>query len=296
MYSSATCFPTDTISGLRATYEGTYSDTQSIVPRLNFKIKIDYIRGVGGQPPDLWVSYASSKLNIIPKAGDPVYVSLLVHEPSLLHLFLGNSVEINFYGELDHFKLAQLEKIREGGDLQIRIDLYFIVQLLSQPAFLELKSCSINARIPKSDWVEKILPSLKFKDVSLIEIPKIENPEFGQVIDEINEAWKQYSMGEYKNVLVECRKAMEALGDVVKSKNFKKETPNEKGEKKTEPDWAQALQDEEIGNIIGSFVQKLSGFLAPAAHHGKSFNREEAELAILITHALTKYVASKLVM
>jgi len=47
---------------------------------------------------------------------------------------------------------------------------------------------SFNLRIPKSDWVETILPQLKYKEVSLIELPKIEKPEFGDVATKINEA------------------------------------------------------------------------------------------------------------
>jgi hypothetical protein len=145
----------------------------------------------------------------------------------------------------------------------------------------------------KAIWVETILPQLKYKEVSLIEFPKIEKPEFGDVAARINEAWKQYSMGEYDKVLTECRKAMEALITVVKNRGFQKEITDEKG-KRIVPDWEKALGHKEVGDIVEAFVQKLFGFLAPGSHYGKSINKEDAELATMTTHALVNYVAKKL--
>jgi hypothetical protein len=138
------------------------------------------------------------------------------------------------------------------------------------------------------------LPQLKYKEVSLLEIPKIEKPEFGDIIARINDAWKQYSMGEYDKVLTECRKAMEALSTVIKNKGFQKEITDEKGNKRVVPNWEKALGHKEIGDIVEVFVQKLFGFLAPGSHYGKSINREDAELAIMNTHALVNYMAKKL--
>ena len=285
----------DPNSTLRFEYKQVTPEELSVVPRLNFEVGVTYITKTEGQHYAIELSYAPSKLKIISKGGQSIYTSFLVQDPQSLFMTLNNQTAIRFYAELDHYRLAQVEKIREGGDLQILMELSFIINMYSSgyPA-RQFSSVSIDGRIPKSDWVERILPRLKFKDVSLIEIPKIENPEFSEVVDEINDAWKQYSMGEYDKVLTGCRKAMEALGDIVKDKDFKKEATDGNGEKKTVPDWEKAVGDEEIGEIIAVFVKKLFGFLAPGSHHGKSINREDAELAILTTHALANYVARKL--
>jgi hypothetical protein len=100
-------------------------------------------------------------------------------------------------------------------------------------------------------------------------------------------------MGEYDKVLTECRKAMEALTNVVKGKGFQREVVDEKG-KRTLPDWEKALGHKNVGEIIEVFVQKLFGFLALGSHYGKSINKEDAELAIMSTHALANYIARKL--
>jgi len=285
----------DPNSTLHFEYKNIAPEELSVVPRLNFDVGVTYITKAEGHHYAVELSYAPSKLKIISKGEQSIYASSLVQDSQSSFMAPSTQTTIRFYAELDHYRLAQVEKIREGGDLQILMELSFIINMYSSgyPA-RQFSSVSIDVRIPKSDWVERILPRLKFKDVSLIEIPKIENPEFSDVVGEINDAWKQYSMGEYDKVLTGCRKAMEALGEIVKDKGFKKETMDEKGEKKTVPDWEKAVGDEEIGEIITVFVKKLFGFLAPGSHHGKSINREDAELAILNTHALANYVARKL--
>ncbi|MFP3138124.1 MAG: hypothetical protein RXS42_07895 [Nitrososphaeria archaeon] len=281
---------------LRFEYKHAAPEELSVVPRLNFDVEVTYITMPKGQEYAVELNYMPSKLKIISKEGQVIYTSSLIQDSPFPRMSPNTQTTTRFYTELDHYRLAQVEKIREGGDLQIRMELSFIINIYSfgNLATRLPSGVSIDGRIPKSDWVERILPQLKFKDVSLIEIPKIENPEFGEVINEINDAWKQYSMGEYDKVLTGCRKAMEALGKIVKDKGFKKEATDEKGEKKTVPDWEKAVGDEKIGKIIEDFVQKLFGFLAPGSHYGKSINREDAELAILNTHALVNYVARKL--
>lgn len=169
-----------------------------------------------------------------------------------------------------------------------------VAELQQQPSAKYPEEVSLEFRVPKSDWVEKILPQLKYKEVSLLELPKIEKSEFGDIVARINDAWKQYSMGEYAKVLVECRKAMEALTTTVKNRGFQKEITDEKGNKRSVPDWEKALGDKEIGSIVEVFVQKLFGFLAPGFHQGRSINREDAEFAIMNTHALVNYVIKKL--
>jgi hypothetical protein len=262
------------------------------VPRLLFEVDVHHVIPPGQSAYNIVLSYAKSELKVISKGG-PIYVSMLISDQPFYLLPPASVASSRFYAELDHYKLAQIEKIREGRDLQISMELTFVAEVQQQPPIKQTKVIFINERIPKSDWVENILPQLRFKDVFLLEIPKIEKPEFSEVVDKINEAWKQYSMGEYDNVLTECRKAMEALITIIKNKGFQKEITDEKG-KRVVPDWERVLGHKEIGNIVEVFVQKLFGFLAPGSHYSKSINKEDAELAIMNTHALANYVAKKM--
>jgi hypothetical protein len=247
-----------------------------------------------GQPAyNLAINFERSELKVITKGGENLYVGMATPAQVFLMLTPNSSFSSSLYIDLDHYKLGQIEKIREGGDLRARVDIFFIAELQQQPPVKYPQTVSFDLRIPKSDWVETILPQLKYKEVSLIELPKIEKPEFGDVAARINEAWKQYAMGEYDKVLTECRKATEALITVVKNRGFQKEITDEKG-KRIVPDWEKVVGHKEVGEIVEAFVQKLFGFLAPGSHYGKSINKEDAELAIMNTHALVSYVAKKL--
>jgi len=101
-------------------------------------------------------------------------------------------------------------------------------------------------------------------------------------------------MGEYDKVLTECRKALEALNKKVKAQGFTKEIKEEQGSKKELPDWDKLFGSSKLGDIIGTINKKLWGFVAPGAHAGKAINREDADFALMITHAITNIVIHKL--
>lgn len=222
-----------------------------------------------------------------------LYAGTLTPGDMILYLRPNSSERTSFYIDLDHYRLRKIEEGRGGRDFEARVDLRFIAEVIerNQPIKYPGKT-SFYIRVSKSDWVESILPQLGYKDVSLIEIPRIKNPKFGDAVSKLNEAWKMYCAGEYDKVLTECRKALEALGSVVKSEGFEK--VEEKEGKSSMPDWEKALGHKDVGGIVRTFVQKLHGFTSPGSHYGKVINREDAELAILCTHALVNYVAKRL--
>jgi hypothetical protein len=274
-------------------YRSITAEPYTLVPRLRLDFDVHYALTAGQPAYNLLIDFGKSELKVITKGGENLYVGMATPAQMVSMLTPNSSLSSNLYIDLDHYRLSQIEKVREGGDLRARVDIFFIVELQQQPPVKYPQTVSFDLRIPKSDWVETILPQLKYKEVSLIELPKIEKPEFSDVAARINEAWKQYSMGEYENVLTECRKAMEALVSVVKNRGFQKEITDEKG-KRVVPDWEKVVGHKEVGDIVEAFVQKLFGFLAKGSHYGKSISREDAELAIMNTHALVNYVAKKL--
>jgi hypothetical protein len=280
-------------SRLRFTYRSITPETLTIVPRLRFDIDVHHAVLPGQPAYSVTFSYARSELKIVSKEGSPIYACMLTPDQPLYTLPPASSISSRLYADLDHYRLSQIEKMREGRDIQILMELAFIAEVQQQPPTKQSGIVSISQRIPKSDWVEIILPQLRFKDVALLEIPKIEKPKFGETISKINEAWRQYSMGEYDKVLTECRKAIESLTTIMKNKGFQKEI-EEDGKKRIVPDWEKALGHKEVGNIMEALVQKLFGFLAPGAHYGKSINREDAELAIMNTHAVINFIARKI--
>jgi hypothetical protein len=282
---------------LRFEYSNITAEVYSLIPRLRLEFEIHYISKSGEPEYNIFVSFGKAELKVIklvPLGSERLYVGSFTPEKTSFTLSPNSSSSIRLYIDLDHYRLSQLEKVREGKDLQICVELSLIAELLRELSTKHpVDFPPLYIGIPKSDWVEKILPQLKYKEVSLIEVPKLERPEFSNIIAKVDGAWKMYSMGEYDKVLTECRKAIEGLADIVKEKCFHKEV-EEEGKKKSVPDWESALGHKETGNLIGGFVQKLRNFLGPGAHYGKSISKEDAELAIMMTHALINYCTKKL--
>ena len=96
-------------------------------------------------------------------------------------------------------------------------------------------------------------------------------------------------MGDYDKVLVECRKSLEALASHVRDKGLEIE---ENGKKL--PDWDKLLGDKDSGSMLETMFQKMRGFVAPGSHAGRSSSRDEAEFALMVTHAIVNLGLRKL--
>ena len=215
---------------------------------------------------------------------DYYYVSSLMFDSFFITLSGQNTVSVRARLILDQNGLRKIEKLRENGD--IRFNIYCFVTLLDQYNKHFICQSNFDGKIAKSDWVEKFLPTFKYKEVVLLEVPKLDFPELSQAAEFLNDAWKKKSMGQFSDVLLDCRKALEFITDEVKKKGFKTEDGK--------PDWEKFLGDKVLGDINAIIIQKLSGFIAPGVHYGKIFNIEDAEYALMITYAITNYVLNKL--
>lgn len=225
---------------------------------------------------------------------DGVRVGTLISEKPFITLFPNNEENLELYLELDQYKLHQIEKFRKGSELALQMNISFIIESRDKLQNKGIGNLNLRFEIPKSEWVEKILPNIGFKDVSLIELPKI-NQQWQKIIERINEAWHQHSMGKYDKVLTECRKALETLSAEVKMKDFVKIKKNDKGEEKEYPDWERFFNSQTVGETVGTINQKFNGFLAISAHTGgKAINREDADFALLVTHGMVTLVTENL--
>lgn len=186
--------------------------------------------------------------------------------------------------DLDYYIISQIERFREGKDLQLQLVIKLFVQAKAPQAFSTPLQMNIPARIPKSDWVETYLPQLRFRDAMLVELPKIEGADYKEAIDHLNSAWKQRGFGEYDKVLEECRKALEAMKEALKKKGVVKES---------EVDWKQILQSGTAGEYVSEIHRSAVGFDSRGAHIGKSINREDADFALLTTYALLELLSKR---
>lgn len=263
----------------------------SISPVLRFKLMMTGMPREKQTSEELMISEIKGLLMF----DDSIRIGFLTSEKPYMNLYVNKEQDLDLYIELDNYKLHQIEKFRKGSELKLQININCIIEKRGQPQNKEIGSFdNINFEIPKSIWVEKILPNIGFKNVSLIELPKI-NTQWQKIIEHINEAWHQHSMGKYDKVLTECRKALEALNNEVKTKGFVKNITNDKGEEKTIPDWEKFFNSEHVGDTIGKMNQKFFGFLSSSAHTGKAINIEDADFTLLVTHGFVTLVTENLV-
>jgi len=279
-------------SRLDITYSLSGAEKLSIHPRLVFNFSFRHSIS-GALPYDLRVSNLTGNLKM--KSENLfIYLGQLVPLYPLITLGKDHTCGIPFSVDLSYPRLREIEKLREGKDLDLLAEVKFIGEQNDQPQNKELSTFQLNFRIPKSDWVEKMLPQLKFKNVSLIEIPDLMGSEFQKIVNHVNDAWKQYSMGEYNRLLTDCRKALEELSKTIRNKGFEKEETNEEKKRKV-PDWSKLFGNKNLGSIIKDMNRKTLGFVAPGSHAGTSVNREDADFALMTTHGLVNLATKKLV-
>lgn len=268
------------------------ADSQAIFPRIQFVFEILYTHsGSDAKPVALSDFVIKSRMRV--GNDNTLYTvgNLLVSNP-YLKLFPSNTNVFETYLDLDFYRLSQIEKLREGKDVIFQILGWFNSETV-QGGEKQWTQFWMDVRIPKSDWVEKILSEVGFKNVSLLEIPRVSSEEFKDVTKWVDSAWKQYMMGEYDKVLGDCRKALEGLGSVVKGKGFET-IVTENGKRRRLPNWDKYLGDnKELGDIFSGFIQKTTGFITPGSHFGKGINREDADLALMTTHSLVNFIIKK---
>jgi len=285
-------------SQLHVTFSNITVEPSPICPRLNICLEIDQgaINFRQATPPiaTQYVNLSNliAELKMIGANGEEYYVGQLFSNQSSIALYSNSKATLIFNLNLDHFTLAQIEKLRESKDLQLVVHSVFTYTFAFQPFSNDnTGSANLKFNIPKSDWVEKYLPALGFKTVSLIEVPQPIDSVFAETISHVNDAWKQYSVGEYHGVLTDCRKAMESLSDKIKSKGFQKEVAEE-GKKIIVPDWDKFLDNEELGEVVAT-INEISRLTATDAHPGRIICRVDAVFALMNTTATVNLVVRK---
>ncbi|MFZ0514438.1 MAG: hypothetical protein WAM14_22730 [Candidatus Nitrosopolaris sp.] len=200
-----------------------------------------------------------------------------------------NTSDLIFDLAFDNYTLSQIEKIRRGGKLSLYIRLSFQAFPVGDPKEMEQYCHTIETEIAKSTWVEDILPRLDYKNVALVEIPKLEYEKLNEAINALNFAWKSYSMGDTSDVLVECRKTLEAVGNQVKKAGFRKMDD----EGKPRPDWKRFFDSDSKGGAVKSIVQAIFSIVVSGAHVGDPLEMYHAYFALLQAFSVTQIVISR---
>jgi hypothetical protein len=222
------------------------------------------------------------------------FIGPLLPRQPFVSLYSDNRTVITLSLTTSPYILSRIEKVRESKEIQLAAYISFVGQMSVRPQNKTPISAQIKFTIPKSDWVEKFLPILGFKTVSLIEVPQLINCEFNDTIDYLNDAWKQYSMGEYRKVFADCRNAIDCLTCLVKAKGFEKQETAQDGKNKPVPDWDKFFDNEELGDLIANINKKLFRLTSVGSHGSKRcVDREDADFALMISHAMVNLVVRK---
>ncbi|MGB9881070.1 MAG: hypothetical protein ACPLRM_09940 [Anaerolineae bacterium] len=124
---------------------------------------------------------------------------------------------------LDIYRIKKLERERSGRDVNLSLRLEFFICEYTR-TFLPVGDQQVEIRvgegfvrqvsqidftIPKSDWVEKILPQLAHFEYFLIEIPKVKSPEgsaiFQRAWELLGQAEEAFNRWDAASVFANCR-------------------------------------------------------------------------------------------
>ena len=137
---------------------------------------------------------------------------------------------LNFEFPLDARRIEAIERLRQGGSLQCRLDVQVHVDEYGiVPAHVESKRPALwglltvhrltlqeGFQIPQSDWVERVLPNIGYGKVHLLEFPAAPL-EACAALDHSFKALKQaeekHRLGFYDDAAGKCRLAIEPFFD-----------------------------------------------------------------------------------
>jgi len=199
-----------------------------------------------------------------------------------------SSMVWNLEFPLDTYRVKWLDA-RRPGDLALRVDLAVIVGLQTQGKITD-KPKTINVttdfqkvdsqiaiRVPRSHWVDNVLPGLAANAYFLIEIPK--SAEYtARAWSLIEQAEGLLGRWDTKGVFAHCREAATALTNLLQN-HF----PN--GSFVSEQRWARAVKE---FSHFASLDLHLEEYRSKYSTEAK-IERADAECLLIFTKALAKF-------
>ena len=163
----------------------------------------------------------------------------VILSPTLFHPDSGGELYFSLVLPLTRPQLSHIEHMREDSIfLKFRLNLRFAVHrsigldkdqtIYPVVEFSDSRSSDVNVRIPKSDWVDKLLPMLGFGRFDYIELRfpegKLPNKQLRSAHQFYKEALEAHRVGDYPSSIGTCRKVLEKIVNVRKFK-WKEEKP-----------------------------------------------------------------------
>ncbi len=206
---------------------------------------------------------------------------------------------------LDHKRVASLERSRQGGDLQLRLDCELMADELvelaktktSHPASVwglkehHSMSSQVPLVIPRDVWVKNVLPRVGYGVVHVVELPVVSVEAcaaFQHSYDALCQAQERHAIGEYDDAVGKCRVALEPFFEPT-------EKLDEKGVKSHVPTLKKSWETK-LGKATYDWLNGTFGAVREAAnrtHHSPNahYNQFDSQMIIAITTTLVAYAA-----
>jgi len=204
---------------------------------------------------------------------------------------------------LDQTRLARIERQRTGGDVKLRLDCELVIDELVEVGDLKerphssvwgFRTChrlhsQIHVVIPRSAWIERVLPQTGFGQVHILELPVVPIESCAGLkvaFEALQQAQKLEKEGYYHEAVGKCRIALEPfleLVDQVDDKEEKKRVPVLKAAYQTR--LGKAAYD-----YLNSSLIALKGPTNQALHLSSvTFGQTDAQMFLLVTTAIVSY-------
>lgn len=278
------------VPALKFQMVGIDPDPHAIYPRLRVQVNV---RAESVNPQGEYIGLEDLKLDlsVLNEGGVETHLPTANSEQGLYLVYtMDNSIQ--FHLDLDYLGLAHIEKIRNNKDLRLRAKLSFTSEIPSQyqrknSGFQQLQDYTI----PKSTWIEHILSAFSFKNVFLLELPKlIETADTTNVSAHLNNALNKLSSGDYPGVLIDCHKALEETKALAKTREYVKVINDAE-----KIDFSKFTDTDKIKEALENVWAGVWNFPQPGGRHiGRGRSKEDAQFAILTTFGLVDLIVNSM--
>lgn len=203
------------------------------------------------------------------------------------------------------YQLQQIESQRTG-DISLKFDFTFEFakhypiprkEPSSPIEQFETNFFSMTVNVPRSIWIDRVLPGLGYGKIHLVEIPTPEKAigdTIARAVEDFQHAQEQMLQGDYNHVLGYCRDALERLSN---ARRYDGEKDNPSFADKIDflltvlPGAPTGARRTHLARLLKDLYGLTSMPEHPSPPH---FTRDDAEMAILNTIAVLSYMGKLL--
>lgn len=205
-----------------------------------------------------------------------------------------STTQVPFEIALDIATVQKIEKERGVADLRVQLAFQPLFLLHAPNGHLTFHGGRVDGltfSIPRSQWVDNLLPNLGYGGLEVLEIRYSEGliaQQLPKSVHEIQEAKKCLLDGQWEKAAVHCRKAIETI---LESRSSASPIPVKFRDRVTTFINDNLTLDDAEAKLLAGQMQLIWDVSSPAAHSAPAhtFKRRDAEYIARATMALVEY-------